>query len=311
MDKRNVHTTTGDSLHMVKDYDQKIQYRTFRAVVSPSDLPKKVRESYQIDRDTAIVATVRFDDHCGNGHCTFTTTGNVLETDARGARRDPVRAGGCIHDLLAVAFPELAPAIKWHLTSTDGPMHYPGNVTYLAGDADCYGRRQGDVSRWEYGVRFGNSPVTHTTRSKFWHFLKERYSPTSLDSFVVVAINHVNTPGDNYRFKPKYTFAGFADKWHDCPFDSQAEANEFAGAMNSAIGVEFAQIPVEYSEGKARELDHARSCAVWPEASDAELSVPKAELEAVLMARLPAMMAEFRATVESLGFDYEFPAKVR
>lgn len=55
-------------------------------------------------------------------------------------------------------------------------------------------------------------------------------------------------------------------------------------------------------EGKARELDKARSAAVWPEATDAELSVDPAELRAALEARLPALLAEFRAMIEASGF---------
>ena len=57
-------------------------------------------------------------------------------------------------------------------------------------------------------------------------------------------------------------------------------------------------------EGKARELDHARSSAVWPEATDAELMQEPEALKAALLARLPALMAEFKSAVESLGFVY-------
>jgi hypothetical protein len=43
---------------------------------------------------------------------------------------------------------------------------------------------------------------------------------------------------------------------------------------------------------------------VWPDATDEELSVPPEELKAKLEARLPGLLAEFRAAVESLGFVY-------
>lgn len=55
-------------------------------------------------------------------------------------------------------------------------------------------------------------------------------------------------------------------------------------------------------EGKAVQLDHARSCAVWPDATDEELTAPG--LKDRLLARLPALMQEFKAAVESLGFTY-------
>jgi len=55
-------------------------------------------------------------------------------------------------------------------------------------------------------------------------------------------------------------------------------------------------------EGKARELDAARSTAIWPDATDAELTAPG--LEERLTARLPALLREFRAAMESLGFVF-------
>lgn len=55
-------------------------------------------------------------------------------------------------------------------------------------------------------------------------------------------------------------------------------------------------------EGKARELDAARRAAVWPEATDAQLSLPAPELRALLEARLPDLMRAFRADVEAAGF---------
>lgn len=57
-------------------------------------------------------------------------------------------------------------------------------------------------------------------------------------------------------------------------------------------------------EGKARDFAAARSCAIWPDATDEQLSAEPDQLRAMLAARLPALMAEFRAAVESLGFTY-------
>ncbi len=140
-----------------------------------------------------ITATVRHDDQCGNGHNTFSITGEI---DVFSGGRWREEAGGCCHYEVRRYFPELAPLIKWHLTSTDGPMHYYENTVYHAGDRDCWGK-----------------------------------------------------PGM-----------------------------------------------------KKRELDFARECAVWPEATDDELTAPGLELR--LQARLPALLADFRAAVESIGLIY-------
>jgi hypothetical protein len=55
-------------------------------------------------------------------------------------------------------------------------------------------------------------------------------------------------------------------------------------------------------EGKARELDAARNSAIWPDATDEELTAP--DLKEKLLARLPALLEAFRADVESLGFTW-------
>ena len=56
-------------------------------------------------------------------------------------------------------------------------------------------------------------------------------------------------------------------------------------------------------EGKAPDYVAARKCAVWPDATDAQLAAPRAELAAVLERRLPGLLAEFRHDVESVcGF---------
>ncbi|MFZ2587278.1 MAG: hypothetical protein WAZ18_04070 [Alphaproteobacteria bacterium] len=54
-------------------------------------------------------------------------------------------------------------------------------------------------------------------------------------------------------------------------------------------------------EGKARDLDGARVTACWPEATDEELSAPRADLEAALLTRLPALLAAFKADIEAAG----------
>lgn len=54
-------------------------------------------------------------------------------------------------------------------------------------------------------------------------------------------------------------------------------------------------------EGKERNLDAARRIAVWPDATDKQLESEPAELKAMLEARLPALIAEFRADMESAG----------
>lgn len=194
-----------------------------------------------------IVATVRHDDECGNGRNSFSVTGSTWRQSHPGSNIWEEDAGGCIHDLIAAHFPELAPVIKWHLCSTDGPMHYVGNTTYFAGDRDCHGLRKGERRQLRNGK----------TGQLAW---KRRDFPADMPQYI------------------------------------DADERPTAAVV---IGYE----PWErVGEGKARELDAARRVAVWPEATDAELTAP--DLEQRLRERLPALMIEFKRAVESLGLVY-------
>jgi hypothetical protein len=199
-----------------------------------------------------ITATVRYDDQCGNGHNTFSITAEVRTNESR--RRNDIQAGGCMHEEIARHFPELAPLIKWHLTSSDGPMHYPSNVTYLAGNLDHWGLAAG-----EFRQHTSRGPRQNSGVEGVPHW--ELYMPEGQET-------QVYSMG-----KP-------------APVTVEWRASGITG------------------DGKKRELGHARSGAVWPEATDEQLCLPKAELEALLMARLPALMADFKTAVESLGFTY-------
>ena len=114
--------------------------------------------------------------------------------------------------------------------------------------------------------------------------------------FQVVSFAHEDRPGESYKFAPHYTFAGFGEKWHECPFRDKEEADQMAAALNSCR-VTFQREAVEFSEGKERELDAARRVAIWPEATDEELTAP--DLKGRLEARLPALLAGVHALLWS------------
>jgi hypothetical protein len=255
----------------------------------------------------AITAKVEWDDSCGNGVNSFSVTANVTAPKPHGHRGywDRDVAGGCMHDEIAKAFPEIAHLIKWHLVSADGPMHYLANVRYFAGDRDYHGKRKGEPWAWDDCVRFGKNPIAHKLDSKFCAFICE-HAPEF--DFEVIRIDHEERgkPGA-YQFAPKFTFGGFGDRWHECPFDSEEEALAFLHALRRCEPV-FDKIPTQWAEGKARELEFARSSAIWPDITDAELIAladgPKDEYERAMLARLPALMAEFKRDVEALGFTY-------
>lgn len=240
-------------------------------------------------KTASLKVQIRYDDECGNGHNSFAITGDI-HVDGRW------QAGGCLHEEIAKAFPEFAPLIKWHLFDSTGPMYYIANTVYHAGDRDCYGRRAGEPSSFSNAVKFGDFPILwrDNRANAFFKWLKTAQG----SDFEVLRIDHKDTTG--YKFGPKFTLGGAPDNWHECPFDTEIEALEFLEAMK--LGWKILQTPTAYSEGKQRELDHARSTAVWPDATDEDLTAPG--LEERLKARLPKLLEEFRAAVESLGFTY-------
>ena len=75
-----------------------------------------------------------------------------------------------------------------------------------------------------------------------------------------------------------------------------------AAEAQSVEGKPGYRVAWDAKTAKVRNLKHARSTAVWPDATDADLTEPG--LEARLVARLPALLADFRAAVESLGLEW-------
>ncbi len=244
-----------------------------------------------------ITATARHDDDCHNGRNTFSITGEIYQR-AKGNNLWMEDSSGCVHEEIAEHFPELAPLIKWHLTSTDGPLHYVENTMYLASERDCYGLLAGDVKSTETRLSFGSNPVTlDHLPEKFVKWLRD-CKPGRLRGaydFEVIGIDE----DEHQTYGTRYTFSGYGEKWHECPFKSEQEGLNVLAALKHHEP-KFTVVPVTWGEGKQCDLEAARRCAIWPDATPEQLT-DKTALEA----RLPALLAEFRRDVESLGLVYD------
>lgn len=275
---------------------------TIKNELPPSVLVKSQFKTYgpksftKDGRKYRITANVRYDDQCGNGHNSFSITGSIDRLD-NGRWQDDV--SGCIHQEIELRFPELAPFIKWHLMGSDGPMHYLANVVYHAGNRDCHGCLKGEPWSWDLVIRWANFPISYWSQhSRFIKWCGE-VGPKVVGDSEVLSIGHPKDSASGHKF----VLGGFpCTRWHECPFDSEREALEFVAAAK--LGFTLEKVPVQFGEGKARDFESARSSAVWPDATDKQLMMEPPELRALLMARLPALMAEFKAAVESLGFTY-------
>ena len=224
------------------------------AITTQSETAKRQRAKIGPKRITyygepsVIVAEVRYDDERGNGHNTFSITADIRPVD----RRKGGGAGGCLHDEVAAAFPGLEPFIKWHLCSSDGPMHYVANTVYHASDRDYKGLLKGEKRQLRNGK----------TKLPVW----ERIIRGSDGE--IVKIGHTD--------------------WRE----SNEQPQESLTATWEPVWI--------VGDGKERQLDFARSSAVWPEATDEDLTAPG--LKERLEARLPALLVAFRAAVEHFGF---------
>lgn len=114
-----------------------------------SILTKSQKKTYgpkRLKNGDVIIVEVRYDDQCGNGHNSFAITADIYSKDRYpgestieyNGKKLWCYTGGCCHEQVAEAFPELAPFIKWHLSSSDGPMHYVANGVYWAGYYESY-----------------------------------------------------------------------------------------------------------------------------------------------------------------------------
>ena len=119
---------------------------------------KTFRAEYRGDRPgekMLLIATVRHDDRCGNGHNTFSITGDIYSSKCPNSRdgvafsavdgkRRGWISGGCAHEEIARRIKVLRPFIKWHLCDADGgPMHYKANALYWAGHCQKFGAALG------------------------------------------------------------------------------------------------------------------------------------------------------------------------
>lgn len=252
-------------------------------------------------KGAALWVHCRFDDECGNGHDTFAITASV-----RVPKVKDIVAGGCLHDEIAEVFPELKHLIKWHLCSTDGPGHYISNTCYLAGDRDYNGLLKGEENKnprlMEHFVQFDNVPLVHEVDRRLKSFIDKTLEEGG--EFIIDAVEHgPDKSGSGYKFGPKFQFAGMDCKWHECPFDTCEEARQWLDAI-TGCRMTWTSRTNSFGEGKERELDSARRAAIWPEATDEQLCLPKEELTKLLEARLPKLLEDFRADMEALGFTW-------
>lgn len=246
-----------------------------------------------------VTATVRYDDQCGNGHNSFAITADIHRKYGNIWRED---TGGCCHKEIIDAIPALAPFVRWHLTDAQQPLHYVANTAYHASNRDCWGLLKGELSTSERQMNdyicFGDCPIEFGVDKKLKAFIQKTLEEGG--KFTMEAIAHKDT---TYKYGANYQFVGMGGDWAHCKFSTAAICLQWIDALTNCK-IQWKRHTTVIGDGKERDFEAARRCAIWPEATEAQLSLPRAELEELLMARLPKLIQDFKADIESLGFVY-------
>jgi len=246
----------------------KHQKRTFRA-------------DYYDERNDpcTLIATVRFDDECGNGHNSFAITADLYDRDERNGEPGTkhresgkklwLGSCGCLHDEIEKHLPELAEYVKWHGCSTDEPMHYVANTVYHASSTNYDGLKKGEYSAFVKAVMVeakadGGTVEVFRTETMYSNKLSNANLTKSNDK-------------EEKRLK-----------------DFIRDIKPSLKPTVKAINCEWSK-----SEGKEADLEAARSTAIWPDATLKQLAN-----KGLLAKRLPALMTDFKKAVEKLGFTY-------
>lgn len=249
-------------------------------------------------KDGRIVCNIRYDDSCGNGHNSFAITGDMYSHPTSTQDRF-FECGGCIHDEISKHFPELKHLIKWHLMSSDEPMHYIANTLFHARNKTHMDKEIGEAVSFETKLKFENMPFTFKEQSQgFWNYLNE------VGDFKNIEVEAVEYDDKgSYKYSDHYSLTGFIKenepkKWYKAPFKTKEEANEFLNALQ-CNKYEFVKIPTKWCEAVTPNLEHARSTAIWEDATLEQL-----QNEELLKARLPQLLNDFIADIEAIGFVY-------
>lgn len=230
---------------------------------------KHVVRKYRADymnkgRPETLTAKVRWDDQCGNGHNSFSVTGSIY-----------------------------------------GPDRIEGETTIRHESGRTLWNFAGGCCHEEIAKR-----IPELAPFIKWHL----FDPCGPMHYVANTVYHVSDKDSHGLSKGerKQLRNGRTGKpvWELVVRNANGEAlanighnawRDSAECPEDTFTVKWEPVWIN-GEGKARELNHARATAVWPDATDEDLTAPG--LEARLLARLPALVAEFKAAVESLGFVF-------
>jgi hypothetical protein len=155
-----------------------------KSILTKRQTKSYVRVFTEDHQQYSLNIKVRYDDECGNGHNTFAITADLIH-----GRR--LESCGCLHELVAKHCPELAPYLKWHLTSSDGPMYYIANSIFHA-----------------YNTQYGPVNYDHFRSSAVWPEISDEEIQSKTPDEMTLALNQ-RLPALMDEFKTAVESLGF------------------------------------------------------------------------------------------------------
>lgn len=238
-----------------------------------------------------MIVSLRYDDSCGNGHNSFGITADIVELK----NSNYIKCCRCLHTEIKEHFPELEYLIEYHGMSSDSPLHYITNTIYHASNKDCWGRTKGEPYNFKRDLKVGDSPFTYRPEKNLLKYIEQHGLDRDWDE-KIIEVPHKKDP---HMYSPNYTFEGLlVNEWHEAPFKDITEAKKVLEALQHP-NIKIVEYPTSWGKGKEPDLEAARRCAIWPDATLEQL-----QNEELLKARLPELVNRFKLAMESVGFTY-------
>ena len=233
-----------------------------------------------------ITCKIQYDDECGNGHNSFSITGDIY-SHSTNEQDAYLVSSGCIHDKISKYFPEFKHLVKWHLMNSDAPFGYLLNTLYYANESLKYNFFIDSKNKQIKRLYFFNVPEDFLDNYlEYKQELEQKFLNYNLK------IDY-----QDYRKSNNIDEKGLYKDY--VLFNYCLELESFLSLHNESS---LANFKIEKEKGddyREINLEAARCSAVWEDATLEQLQDEK-----LLKTRLPKLIEDFIVDIEKLGFIY-------
>lgn len=222
---------------------------------------------------------------------------DVSVAEPLGGGWKPPISEGPARRLVEKFWPEHVHALSYHGCSLTGPLHYIESTVFLAGARDCHGwvagehrvHRETGLPLWIVSSKGIHQVVASLEQPEP---LVLNYEPQRVKKAMTWGPNKGIPVGEKQR-----------DEKGNHLWDIPERAFPTVRSIEQPKPLVYEFKPY-LGVGKEREFDSARAHAIWPDATNKELSVDAETLKQALNARLPKVLTELKKVVESFGMTF-------